>query len=347
MRNKFKRAILQNFGLKVTAIVLAAIMWLAVVNIDDPNTSKTFTASVTVLNEDVLTAQGQYYTVVDNNYTVSFRVTAKRSIIEKLSNSDFTATADMNYLDGSRIPIEITANNYTSAITLSAKTYYLNVEIGNVQNNSFVIQGETTGEPADGYTAKSVTVTPNVVAVEGPDELVSQIDRIVAVADITGFRDDISETVVPTFYNKQGEVMDTTGLTLSVDAVTVSVDMCAEKTVPIQVTTSGTLDSTLSVESLTTDPGQVTILGESDLLSEITEIVVPDTVVDLSTITETTEMTVDVTAYLPDGVTLLDTSQNQVTITVTIGPKTVTNTILDSYNDISQSEDDAESQDDE
>ena len=94
------------------------------------NRAKTFTATVQVINENVLTDQGKYYTLTDGN-TVSFRVTAQRSVLERLSSSDFTATADMNYLeDDERIPVDITVNRYASSVRISAQRLYLKVEVG-------------------------------------------------------------------------------------------------------------------------------------------------------------------------------------------------------------------------
>lgn len=321
MINKIKRSLTANIGLKAAACVLSFFLWLVIVNVDDPNTTKTFTASVNVVNEETLLEQGKYYTVPDGNYTISFRVTAKRSIIEKLSNSDFTATADMNYLDinQSRVPIEITANTYASSITLSAKAYYLTVEVGDIQSNNFVIQGNTKGKPASGCTVKSVQVTPNVISVSGPDSIVSTIEKVKAVADVTGFNGDISETVVPTFYDAAGNEIDTTQLNLSVASVTVSVDMASTKTVPLVVETTGSVANGYEVKSITYNPNSISIMGESADTAGVNNIIIPVGVVDISNLSETAEFVVDITAYLPNGVSLIDADQTQITITVNIG----------------------------
>ena len=321
MINKIKRSLTANIGLKAAACVLSFFLWLVIVNVDDPNTTKTFTASVNVVNEETLLEQGKYYTVPDGNYTISFRVTAKRSIIEKLSNSDFTATADMNYLDvnQSRVPIEITANTYASSITLSAKAYYLTVEVGDIQSNTFVIQGNTKGKPASGCTVKSVQVTPNVISVSGPDSIVSTIEKVKAVADVTGFNGDISETVVPTFYDAAGNEIDTTQLNLSVASVTVSVDMASTKTVPLVVETTGSVANGYEVKSITYNPNSISIMGESTDTAGVNNIIIPVGVVDISNLSETAEFVVDITAYLPNGVSLIDADQTQITITVNIG----------------------------
>ena len=90
--NRLKSALTHNVGLKIGAFFGAVLLWIIVVNVDDPSQSKTFTTNVQMVNEQILTEQGKYYNIPENGNTVSFRVSAKRSIMERLSASDFTAT---------------------------------------------------------------------------------------------------------------------------------------------------------------------------------------------------------------------------------------------------------------
>ena len=291
-------------------------------NADDPEQTKTFTATVQVINENVLTDQGKYYTLTDGN-TVSFRVTAQRSVLERLSSSDFTATADMNYLeDDERIPVDITVNRYASSVRISAQRLYLKVEVGDEMDARFSIRGETTGDPADGFAVDEVSVVPNVISVRGPAEYVSKIESVRAYCDVTGRNMDTSETVVPVFYDADGKEVDTTRLQVSVDTVDVYVEIVSVKEVPIVVETSGSLADGLELTGITTDPATVMIKGESSELNRVTNITIPASVISLSDITQDLTTTVDITSYLPDGVTLLDSQDAQVSVKVGVAGET-------------------------
>ncbi len=295
---------------------------MIVVNVDDPEQTKTFTATVQVINENVLTDQGKYYTLTDGN-TVSFRVTAQRSVLERLSSSDFTATADMNYLeDDERIPVDITVNRYASSVRISAQRLYLKVEVGDEMDARFSIRGETTGDPADGFAVDEVSVVPNVISVRGPAEYVSKIESVRAYCDVTGRNMDTSETVVPVFYDADGKEVDTTRLQVSVDTVDVYVEIVSVKEVPIVVETSGSLADGLELTGITTDPATVMIKGESSELNRVTNITIPASVISLSDITQDLTTTVDITSYLPDGVTLLDSQDAQVSVKVGVAGET-------------------------
>ena len=88
MLNRIIRRITNNFGLKILAVIFASVLWLVVVNIDDPNTTRTFSASVYIENSDYLSGLGKYYEVINNSNTVTFKVSGKRSYLERMSNAD-------------------------------------------------------------------------------------------------------------------------------------------------------------------------------------------------------------------------------------------------------------------
>ena len=146
-----------------------------VVNVDDLTQTKTFTTNVTVVNADVLTDADAIMKYRSGGSTVSFRVTARRSVMERLSGADFTATADMNYLeDDSRVPVTITVNNNNSGITVSAKRLYLQVKIGNKMTIKHDVDVETTGNRRRDVWSTRPKLTPASISVAGPKTLSAQ-----------------------------------------------------------------------------------------------------------------------------------------------------------------------------
>lgn len=322
MWNKIKRAVTDNLSFKILALMFAVALWMVVVNVDDPEQTKTFTTNVQVVNEDLLTQQGKYYSIVNNNNTVSFRVTAKRSILEKMTSADFTAVADMKNLEeNKRIPVDITVNRYAGNVSLSAKRLYLEVEVGNEMNAKFVIRGETSGEPAEGCAVDGVTVTPNVITVKGPEEYVSKIEYVKAICDVSNINTDITESVVPVFYDEKGKEVSTTHLEVSMATVDISVHMVNTKEVSVTVDTQGVLAEGVEVDKITTDPMKIAIKGEKSVLNTISSITIPSSVLRLNGVAEDITTTVDITSFLPVGVTLLDPNDAQISVTIKVEGK--------------------------
>ena len=83
MLRKVTKRITNNFGLKILAAVFAIVIWLVVVNIEDPEKTKGFVIPVTIENSDYLTDMGKTYDILNNSDKISFTVTGKRSIIEE------------------------------------------------------------------------------------------------------------------------------------------------------------------------------------------------------------------------------------------------------------------------
>ncbi len=320
MSLKIKRILTQNIGLKILAVILSFVLWLLVVNVDDPTQSRTFSTAVEILNEDVLTDAGKYYDIADSSRTVSFRVTAKRSVIERLSGSDFTATADMNFLDeNGRIPVTIVYKGTYNGVAISTKRVYLTVTVGDEMSTKYPIEVETTGEPANGCAVTETSVQPDAVTVTGPVDNVRRIARVVAYADVTDLNEDTSANALLHFIDADGNEVDLSRLNVEFDHAQLEVKVTHRKSVPIQVSASGELAEGLVLESVTAEPNTVELLGDSDVLNGITAVVIPSTVIDLSQITESLTTTVDLTSYLPEGATLADKNHSQIEIRVTLG----------------------------
>ena len=224
MKTKIKDTLLSNLGLKLLSLVVAAVLWFVVVNVENPETRKNFTVNVTFTNEASLAEQNLYYKV-NGTGTVKVTLSGKRSIIEKLSTSDISAVADLSRREEGKVPVDISLNRYSGQVTPSSKQLYIAIEVGDMATNRFNVTGQTTGTPSSGHVLNSVSVSPNVITVEGPGEIVSTIDLVTATCNIDGASDDITEAVVPKFYDENGKQVDTSELTINVTTVEVTADI--------------------------------------------------------------------------------------------------------------------------
>ncbi|MCR5667039.1 MAG: hypothetical protein K6G01_09440 [Eubacterium sp.] len=313
------KVISNNWGLKLLAVILAIIFWMIVVNINDPQTTKQFTAEVTVENEDVITDMGKVYEVLNDSNICVFTVTAPRSVVEQLNSSDFTVTADMGQIEGlSLVPIEVTANRYANQISITKTTQNMQVSVENAETKQFVIEAGTTGTPADGYAVGTVSVSPNVITVTGAESIVSEISTVKATISVEGMSENIKDKISPVFYDEDGKEISSDSLTLSRDTVTVKAKIVDQTSVPISFEPEGTPADGYEVTSVLCSPETIAVQGDDSVLSELGEIVLPSTLLDVTDAKKDKSVEVDITDYLPDGVTLTDDADKTVTIAVTI-----------------------------
>lgn len=326
MLRKLAKKITNNFGLKVLAAVLAVVLWVIVAGIDDPVITQTYTTSVTLENVNYLTENGKYSELLGGNNTVTFSVSAKRSYHERLSNSDFTAVADIERIedigeDGiCRVPITITCTKFSSSnVEISSRQLYLELaveDLGNVQKR---ISVATEGTVMDGCALGNVEiVTSNLLKISGPSSVTSQIDTVVATINVDGMSSDVTDTVVPVLYDADGNEIDTSKLKMNLSTVTVTAQILNTKDVSLEFETSGSVAEGHVLKGITYKPEQVRIKGEASVLNGINKISIPAEILDMTDATETMETTVDITPYLPENTSLVVASDAKIEVTVTV-----------------------------
>ena len=109
-----KSKLTENIGLKIAAVFFAAVLWLIVVNVDDPVDTVTFRGiPVKVTNDEVVTNTGKIYQIVDDTQTVTVVVSAPRSILSSITEEDIVATADMREMElKTLVPIKAYVKGY-------------------------------------------------------------------------------------------------------------------------------------------------------------------------------------------------------------------------------------------
>ena len=329
MANNVLKTLSKNLGFKILAVVFAFTLWLTVYNLEDPTKTKALTINVSVTNVEAVETLNKYYEIIEGTNKVSFSVTAARSILDKLDESDFLAVANMEHLvideeEGTgTIPIEIvcTANVNSNSIKLSSTNKLLKVALEDLMSKQFVVQASATGEVADGYALGEVTVTaPNVLKVSGPKSIVEDIAAVVATIDVSGMSDTwTSYKVTPVLYDQEGKEIDTTRLTLSSSTVNVSAEILKTKDVPVSVKPEGTPEEGYAVTTIKTNPQTIKLKGNSGVLNSINAIEIPASLISVAGASSDVVATIDVSEYIPEGATLVNAEQANVKVTVSIG----------------------------
>ena len=317
-----KRRLTANWGLKILAFFSAVLMWLVVVNIDDPVTDKTYNGiPVSVINEEIVTTTNRTYQIVDNTQEVSVTVSANRSVLNKIKSEDIVAIADMKELSlGTQIPIDVSIPGfkYEKAFTTPGN---LQVKIEDEAKNNFPITPTTTGTVREGYVLGELKPNPEKVTLRGPKSVIDSISRVVAEANVSGLSENADIEGKLILYDMNNNVIDQTLLAnnLGKDGVSVRVTLNQIRSVPVKPDTSMiTAASGCKVSAVNVEPREVRVTGEEEDLDKLDKIEIPAEDLAISDLSERRERMVDISAYLPDGVTLADENAGSVVITILI-----------------------------
>ena len=167
----------RNIGWKLISLVIAAVIWFAIMNIADPVVSETFTGiPVTIVNDEVITSRGYQYTV-ESGDKVDVICKGKRSVVYSLSASDFKAHADFNTLNSmymAGITVECTADSAQDVI-LRQRTENMAVKLEDQEVAPFNVRVELIGEVREGYFCYDTQLSSSLVQVSGALSQVAEV----------------------------------------------------------------------------------------------------------------------------------------------------------------------------
>ena len=318
------KKLMNNIGLKLLALFFAIVLWVAVVNIDNPIVRKTMTISVTMKNQEYITSMGKYLDTLGDSNTITFSYTTTRNIWQNISASDFSATADLQKIEAKesgnyRVPVNVTATRNASQITIETKQIYLDVSLEDLAKQQFQIKANTSGTVADGCALGAVEIdSANVIQVSGPASVINRIDSVIATVNVEGMSTDVTDYAVPVFYDVNGEVIDTTKLEKSVENVKITAQILNTKDVALTLSTTGKLPDGYQLVDVYCNPISVRIKGISSILNTLDKIAIPAEVLDLTGVTSSIHKTIDISTYLPSGVSLVISSDSKVDVTAEI-----------------------------
>lgn len=316
-----KEKIFNNLSLKIVSAVFAVILWTVIVNIYDPNTSYTFSnITVQLVNTQSLTEKNYTFEVVDGG-KISVTVSGPKSVVTDLKTSDIAATADLSkvtaFTDYVDIQVQVVKDGQVlNNVEAVPRTSALKLSIENRDTNTYAVNVNTTGTPANGYAVASTTTSPTYIKVTGPTSLVEGVASVGVDVDVSGAKGTVNTQSDINMYDSDGNIIANEELEMSSETADVIVEMARTKTVPVVVKTSGTPSQDCVVMGTSLSQTSVVISGQQEALSKIDNITIPSSAVSVDGLSEDKTYTFKLTDYVPSGVKIVSDSRLQVTIKI-------------------------------
>jgi YbbR domain-containing protein len=331
---KFWNSLKSNWGYKLLSVFVAIVIWYAVVDVNDPVETATYTVKVTVTNESYIANGKQVYSIDDQYSTVTVYIKANRSVLNDISADDITVTADLTQIvdldrDPVMVPLTVSCPNVSAGdITLSRTTIPITIE--NVASKTLSVSvscGDSV--PGSDYEVGTTTPDPETVVVNGPESIVNTITSAVAQIDVTGMTQDGTREAELQFLDQNGDALseDTVSDYLTLDGdittVTVQVDLWEKvNDVSLAVEYSGTPASGYNVADVSTTPETISVAGTDSALEELAAdnntITLSDSSINIDGATDDMSFDVNISDSLPDGLRLTTNEADAVTVTITI-----------------------------
>ncbi len=307
--------------LRLISVVLGMIIWLTVVNISNPEVTRTKTVPLTILNGDVLTRAGKVYTIQSGEtVTVSYQVRSRDAY--RIEADTFRASVDLAnmYSVTGSVPVivETVKNKELISGTPAARPGVIRVSMEDLQNKSFAVSSSTEGDNDPEFSVGSVTLSPETIMVSGPMSMVGRISSVGIIVDVSGHTDDFTGTATPVFYDANGNEIEITDERLETDPEEISyaVDMLRGKVLTLQFQVSGNAAPGYRYTGAESSVKSIPVIGESELLASINELVIPGSALSVEGATESQYVNVDLSKYLPAGISVDGNSEATVLLKV-------------------------------
>lgn len=327
-----KRKLTDNIPLKMMSVAVGIMVWLLVVNVDNPIVTKSFTIlNVDVINGAYIENNGMMAMQEERQDPIRVTIKAERKSLSKITSSDIHAVADLQQAlslkDPVMVPITVTVDKIQPE-SIEVTPRNLSIHIQEKDTQEFVVnvtRGET--KPAKGFDVASLTSNPEKIKITGPTSLLNKIDKVNAFIDINNDTEDKTEEVELSIIDKNGDVLSDTEMSyLNVPKVIVTARLWRVRSdVKIHAEYSGAPAEGYMVDSVSTTPDVVSVAGSEEALDNLEKmdntIWIPAENVDISGRDSDVEVKIKISEMLSEGLKLISDSSEDVFVRVNILPE--------------------------
>lgn len=274
MKDKMKK----NLGLKILSLLIAVVIWILIVNVEDPVETKKFEdISVTIINGDVITEKDKVYTVTGGS-TVDVSVTGRRSFVNSLNRSDIVAVADLSklsYTGAAYIETEITKYTTTHYEMELGSTKMLTVESEDKISDKYSVVIQLSGEIDSGYTISEKLASPNMITVSGAESVIKKIHQVVLAVNVQGRTASFQKVINKNdflVYDNNKDLIDNSKLEFSVEDITVNIALQKTKEVELRITPVGKPKNGYRLQEFEYEPKKIIVSGDEAALDAVSVI---------------------------------------------------------------------------
>lgn len=320
MKEKIKHWLTHNILLKMVALVLAILTWMAFYSGEDPIIPASFKVPVEVVHLDEFKSQGHYIAIEGeedlDDLMVEVFIQARTSVIEQLRVKDpasfIYAYVDVYELENGnveRLMIHYEDVNATPRLKFDfydlKNTSYFDVDVDNSTTKEIEVRYEISGKPEDGYMYladdENIKITPEVITLTGPSNQLEKIEYGKVTIRIADANANVIKSGDIVLHEADGDVVRYSRdvIRSSISEASVFVPIYMKKEVGVQPYLNGQPPAGYEYgKDATVSHAKVEIFGPESVVNRINNIALPT--VDLSTITAKYQATIDLNELLQE-----------------------------------------------
>lgn len=306
----------------ILSLFAASLLWMYVTTTEGVEVQKTLTGvKIEFLGADAMRASSDLIVTEQDRTSVNMTLSGTRRVLSKLTNSNVTATVNLNNVtaDGRysvsydlAFPAGINANEVTVVHTSSD---VVNFYVDKLARKTVEVKGAFTGNTAEGYLAdESMVFDPLVVAISGPKTVISKVDHAFVAITREEVDRTLSYSTTYSLVDANNNPVEDSSIQRETEEVTVTLNVLSTKEVPLDVTIidggGATRDANTRIEIT---PSSIMLAGDAAAIDSTTKLILGT--INLSTFA--TDFSATYTIIPPNGTENM-TGVTEATVTVSI-----------------------------
>ena len=305
---------MSDIGVKISAVVIALIIWAFVMDDVNPEIDKHIrNIPVSFTNAAALERQGLVI-MEPQEVTIDVRVTGSKSDIDRFNESNLSAQVDLSGYSEGQVRVIPTVGITGQASSVRIVDYQpreILFTFDRVITREYPVRVVTTGELDDNYLLGSIDTSTNNIVVEGPRTWMNEVHEVIAYVDIEGRTSTATTNVAVRVVDDEGN--EVRGVEKSPNMINLEIPILRTQSVPVELQTVGELPENFTISNLQISPSEVDVVGDHNVLT-LTRINTEE--INVDTLLENDSLEVDL--IIPEGMELLDSEEQTITITYDI-----------------------------
>jgi diadenylate cyclase len=302
--------------IKILAPIFGVIIWMTVTATMDPITTTTVSGvPVTTINTEVLDDMGQTYTITSGN-TISVKVKGRRSLVDYITANDIIATADFSKMSiVYSVPIHVDTIPEYEDVEVTAVQSMMKLNLEELAQTTVRVEVNIVGDVNEDYVIVVNEMESNTITVTCPKSIAKTIDKAVVTVDASDRTTNFISTVSPVLYDRNGDVISDSNVSINQDSIVVFVDVYDVKEIPIKITLQKqdlSASEYYVLNNYVPEFNTIRIASDNDTLTALQEL---DVVVDPSEKNDTADsIVVNLREYIPEGCYLAKNQHDQMSV---------------------------------
>lgn len=242
---------------KLVAVVLATLVWLQVINEQNPLVKKVVDIPVRVVN-----LASNWWVLSVSPERIKITLEGRSRTFERSDLTKLEASVDLSSVELSpgAFEMEPAVTPPPGLRVVETSPAVVQVDVDPVVSRQVPVRVQATGKPHEDYEQGAAFAAVGEVTVTGPKRLVERVEVASAEVDVTGAQSDVARKVklVPRDFTGA----EVPGLAVTPSETEARVPMIAlppSRTLPVQVTQDGSPAPGYRVKSITVSPSSVKV----------------------------------------------------------------------------------------